>query len=248
MTNYLDDFLFVALTLLRCNFLIQQFLNLCEQIGVPIALEKTEWGTLRIVFLGILLDGVGLTLAIPLEKKIRALNLLNSMISHKKATVKELQTLCGYLNFLNKAIFPGRVFVRRMYAKFGKIMCIPQITSGNHHDHEAHQGSESSFKLKSHHHVRLDGEFKSDCRVWTNFLDSDNESIVNRPMIDVLEPDCTSWQIQFSSDASAGPELGFGCVLSTRWFNKMWEPGFIKNQASSIEFLELYALCAGILT
>ena len=121
VTNYLDDFLFLALTLLRCNYLINSFMQLCEQIGVPLALDKMEWGTEIIVFLGILLNGNNLSLSIPLEKCDKAIQLLNLMISKRKATVKELQSLCGYLNFLCKAIFPGRPFVRRMYAKYGII-------------------------------------------------------------------------------------------------------------------------------
>ena len=44
INNYLDDFLFIALTLLVCNWLIQQFLDLCSEVGMPIAMEKTEWG------------------------------------------------------------------------------------------------------------------------------------------------------------------------------------------------------------
>ena len=111
ITNYLDDFLFLALTLLCCNFIIQDFLDMCERIGVPIALEKTEWGTIRIIFLGILLDGQEFRLCIPIDKRDRAVELLYSMIDSKKATIKELQALCGYLNFLCKAIFPGRAFV-----------------------------------------------------------------------------------------------------------------------------------------
>ena len=95
ITNYLDDFLFIALTLIKCNFQIWEFLNLCAEIGVPIALEKTEWATLQIVFLGILLDCEHLSLGILLEKCNRALYLLNSMLSRRKVTVKELQTLCG---------------------------------------------------------------------------------------------------------------------------------------------------------
>ena len=125
ITNYLDNFLFVALMLMRCNYLIQEFLNLCEEVGVLIALDKTEWGTLQLVFLGILLDSQHFTLAVPMEKKIKALNLLEGMLAEKKATVKDLQTLCGYLNFLCKAVFPGRVFVRKMYSKFSQVMQLP---------------------------------------------------------------------------------------------------------------------------
>ena len=68
VTNYLDDFLFIALTILRCNFLLQQFLDLCQEIGFPIALEKTEWANEIIVFLGILLDGRHYILSVPIEK------------------------------------------------------------------------------------------------------------------------------------------------------------------------------------
>ena len=57
MMNYLDDFLFLALTKIVCDWLMSEFLDLCKDIGIPVALEKTEWGTMVIVFLGILLDG-----------------------------------------------------------------------------------------------------------------------------------------------------------------------------------------------
>ena len=67
-TNYLDDFLFIALMLLKCNALIKTFLSLCEELGVPISLEKTEWAAEVVIFLGILLDGRNLKLGIPLEK------------------------------------------------------------------------------------------------------------------------------------------------------------------------------------
>ena len=40
ITNYLDDFLFIALTIMRCNFLLQQFLELCHELGFPIAEDK----------------------------------------------------------------------------------------------------------------------------------------------------------------------------------------------------------------
>ena len=70
------------------------------------------------IFLGIILDGVFMLLAIPDEKRTKAVYLLNKMKDKKKATVRDLQVLCGYLNFLKKAIHPGRAFTRRMYAKY----------------------------------------------------------------------------------------------------------------------------------
>ena len=63
-TNYLDDFLFLALTRLLCNNLMNQFLTLCQELHILVTLEKPEWADTIIVFLGILLDGKNRTLSI----------------------------------------------------------------------------------------------------------------------------------------------------------------------------------------
>ena len=115
VTNYLDDFLFIMMTLILCNRMI-------EELGITVALNKTEWATTRLVFLGILLDCRFMKLAVPQEKRIKAIKMLENMLDAKKVKVGKLQTLCGYLNFLNKAIYPGRAFTRRMYAKFSDMV------------------------------------------------------------------------------------------------------------------------------
>ena len=86
ITNYLDDFLFIARTLMRCNYMIQQFLDLCEELGVPVSMDKTKWGSVMIIFLGILLDGNHLVLSIPIEKRQLAVTLLEEIgaISKKR--------------------------------------------------------------------------------------------------------------------------------------------------------------------
>ena len=69
-------------------------------------------------------------------------------------------------------------------------------------------------------------------------------------MIDLsLDLESSVLDLQFYSDASASETLGFGCVLMNRhWIGEMWEPGFIKKTKPSIEYLELFAVCAGIIT
>ena len=120
------------------------FLKICKTIGVPVAMVKTEWGTDIITFLGLLLNGNNFTVTVPEDKRIQTVNMIEAILSKKKAPIKELERLARTLNFLGRAIYPGRAFTRRMYSKFtGTIM------SG-----------------KKYHHVKLDEEFKSDCRVW----------------------------------------------------------------------------------
>ena len=67
-------------------------------------------------------------------------------------------------------------------------------------------------------------------------------------MIDLLAMDMTSEEICFCSDASASSELGYGCIYQTKWISGIWESEFIREEKPSIEYLELFALCAGLFT
>ena len=195
ITNYLDDFLFVALARILCNALIQAFLNLCQELNIPVAIEKTEWGCMIIVFLGILLDGKNHMLSIPLEKRDKALALLQVIEDKKKITIKQLQVLTGYLNFLTKAIYSGRVFTRHIYVKFGKLQL----------------NTKTGKTLKSHHHVKIDNELRFDCATWRVFLDNFRERVVCHPMID-WDQTVLATDICFYSDASKNECLGMGAI------------------------------------
>ena len=64
-----------------------------------------------------------------------------------------------------------------------------------------------------------------------------------RPFVDFSKL-VVARKLLFASDASQNPHLGFGTYFGTHWTFAQWEPGYIKP---SIEYLELYALCVGIL-
>ena len=164
INNYLDDFLFIAFSKAICDGMIEEFIKLCEHLGVPVAHEKTEWAGTLIVFLGILFDGKNLVLSLPIGKQIRALNLIKDAISKRKATVKYIQVLTGYLNFLTRAVFVGRTFTHRMYAKLSLA---------------------EYKKLKAYHHIKLDQEFKLDCEIWRIFSEEYKNLSLCRPMVDV---------------------------------------------------------------
>ena len=232
VSNYLDDFLFIPATLQACEDLINTFLQMCSEINCPVAEEKTVCATQLMVFLGVLMDGKNFLLALPEEKCKKAMNLLQWFISKKCATIKQLQKLTGTLNFLMKAIFVGRVFTRRMYAKYANIK------------------SRSTGKLLKHyHHVKLDTEFKSDCLVWLKFLENaeENRQMMCRSYVDLLSFD-SSQDIVFFLDAFKNERLGFGVYYDKQWTFGAWELGYIKKFNPSIEYLELFALCVGIFT
>ena len=222
ISNYLDDFLNVALSETDCNGMLRVFHELLEWLGVPLAKEKTVWATLRIIFLGILLDGEKCILALPIDNINKAVYLVKIFISRKRSTVKDLQKLSGLLNFLHRAIYPGRAFTRHMYAKF------------------------ASLTLKPHHHINLDAEFRSDCLMWLTFLESNTPSVYCRPFTD-FDKSVKATELDFYTDSSAAPRLGFGGMFRKQsYFVGQWELGYILKFKPSIEYLELYAVCIGV--
>ena len=58
----------------------------------------------------------------------------------------------------------------------------------------------------------------------------------------------TSKTLKFYSDASGCKTLGMGAFFQHRWLFAQWELQYIETFKPSIEYLELYALTAAILT
>ena len=221
LVNYLDDFLFAALLKLLCDMQVNTFLRICEEIKFPVSLEKTFWGSTKMTFLGMLIDTVNQCVAIPIEKIRKAVLLINEILhkKSKKITLNQLQTICGFLNFLGKCVIPGRAFTRRLYA----------YTAND--------------KLKPHHHIKLNGEMRADLTMWLTFLD--HPSVFTRPFLDFTNTIMAD-EVDMYSDASG--KLGFGATCGQDWMFRMWNKEFLKSQKPSIEYLELYGVVAGVLT
>ena len=218
--NYLDDYLFLSLLEKLCNLQLQEFLNVCRQINFPVSLDKTEWATSMLTFLGLTIDGKNKLVRIPTDKINKALKAIDIMLNKKKnkTTLRELQQLCGYLNFLGKAIIPGRAFTRRMYA----------------------QGENLT---KPHHHLKVKPELKADLEMWKQFLT--NEKIFARPFFDFAKNIHYVPQ-NFYTDASS--KKGCGGICGENWFIVQWEEDFLTKYNPSINYLELYALTIGIIS
>ena len=142
-----------------------------------------------------------------------------------------VQKLTGLLNFLQKAIVPRRTYTRRMYDKL-------RLTDN------------AGNLLKQYHHIKVDDGFRDDCRMWLSFLTSQGNNYIQlcHPFIDFMAPSLTAEELDFYTDSSLCKTLGFGCIFSDRWFAGLWGADFIDNEKPSIEFLELFALCAAVLT
>ena len=102
LVNYMDDFMFAELLKWWCNLQIKEFLRICEEIQFPVSLEKTFWGTQKLVFLGLLIDTINQCVCVPIEKVLKAVMLIQTVLDKKskKVTLNQLQKICGFLNFL----------------------------------------------------------------------------------------------------------------------------------------------------
>ena len=149
--HILDDFLIMeppaqtGLPSQACQTSLSSMLLTFRTLGVPIAKHKTEGPSLIIEFLGIIIDSQKMEARLPSDKLNRLFVDLNSWHTKKSATLQELQSLIGTLNFACKVIAPGRAFLQR----------IINLTRG---------------VSKPHHHIRLTNGFREDVKMWQIFL------------------------------------------------------------------------------
>ena len=173
----MDDFIIVgAPDSDECAKNLSTLLQTCSFLGMPVAPDKTEDPTPVIIFLGIEIDSINQQLRLPKEKLARALKLLRSWSNKRTATKKELQSLAGTLEDAARIIVPGKAFLRRIYDAVASLS-------------------------KSHHHIRLNSDVRSDIAWWLTFMTEWNGISLSSTLCE-LAPSIT-----LTSDASGS----WGC-------------------------------------
>ena len=152
--HYLDDFFFAGCAdSSDCARALRSFQVICKKFGVPLASDKTEGPATRITFLGLAIDTARREIQVPSDKIAAIMSKLDIALSKKKLTLRELQSLLGSLNFICKAVRPGRAFLRRLF----------DLTSG---------------VLKPHHRVRFSLGARADLLAWRQFFSHFNGSVM----------------------------------------------------------------------
>ena len=173
ITHILDDFIFIGpekTNLAQAG--LSSFLTLSKELGVPVKHSKTVVPTTCAILHGIEVDTIASEARLPQEKLSKATQLLSDMQKRKKVTLKQLQELLGFLNFICKVVVPGRVFLRRL----------TDLTKG----------------LQSpNHFIRLTKAARSDLSTWLSFLQAHNGISILRPLRWV-----TSTNLQLYSDSA----------------------------------------------
>ncbi|KAK3090799.1 hypothetical protein FSP39_014735 [Pinctada imbricata] len=143
--HVLDDFLFIGPPgSNKCSKALLHFLSVCEEIGIPIKKEKTVQPTTTLTFLGLELDTQKFEVRLPQDKLSKLQKTLLDFRFRKKATLQELQSLIGLLNFACNVVVPGRPFLRRLI----------DLTRG---------------LQRPNHFRRLNSEARADLQAWSLF-------------------------------------------------------------------------------
>ena len=99
MFHILDDFLILAPTFDMCKRYLQEFLAICDKIGIPMAPEKTMGPSTCLTFLGIELNTVQKVARLPNDKVDRCLSLVSEFLQRKKGHFKRVVNIVWYSSF-----------------------------------------------------------------------------------------------------------------------------------------------------
>ncbi|XP_072051535.1 uncharacterized protein [Amphiura filiformis] len=118
VTHYADDFLFVGTKDLgnksSCNRLVRIFEEVCGNLGVPLAKDKSVGPSSKLTYLGLEIDAVKQIISIPRGKLSDIKKKVQNALKTSPITLRELQSVIGSLSFVCKAVAPGRAFLRRL--------------------------------------------------------------------------------------------------------------------------------------
>ena len=135
VVKYLDDFLFIANSEKECSKALSDFRDMCSVINFPIAEKKTEGPVTSLIFLGYHIDTIKMVVSIPKEKITKYSDEVKRIRAAKKATLRDIKSLIGKLQFVTNIISSGRCFLRRFInLTIGKLhpgqwLTIDEVTS-----------------------------------------------------------------------------------------------------------------------
>ena len=161
-----------------------------DRLGIPLAPDKLEGPTSRLVFHGILIDSTVMECSLPPDKLSELVAELLTWSSRKKCIKRELLSLIGKLNFACRIIPAGRIFLRRLI------------------------DLNTTARLP-HHHISLNTEARRDVAWWLKYLPLWNGRAIIPDPFWSRSPD-----LELFTDASGGVGFGIyfqGRWLNGSW-------------------------------
>ena len=231
MSHFLDDYIMLDKSTQSVAQLMESFVRIMNEIGMPISHEKTVGPTSVIEYLGLVLNLLRQLIMIPEKKRSACLAQINEIlrIHHERAkvTVKRIQKLAGKLNFICQALPAGRPFIQSLY----------KLT----------RSTKVGKPVMQHHHRRLSVEVVADLCMFRSFLmESALEKEKTVPFLRRLG--IYSTDIQLFADAAGASQRAVACVFKTSWCQGFWSETTIFNFGfrPNIALLELLAIVMAV--
>ena len=98
----------------NCHIAYNTMQVMLEKCGIEEANNNACHPSTSMIFVGVLFNTQSMTIKITAERLKEIISLLTSWLNKEKASLKEIQSLLGKLNFIAACVRPGRVFISRM--------------------------------------------------------------------------------------------------------------------------------------
>ena len=111
---YLDDFLVVGNTHAECKAAMNALMSTLRILGFRLNYNKVEGPQQCLVFLGIEINTLNMTISLSASRIQDVVNCLNQIRGRAKVNKKCLQSLAGRLNWATQCVYGGRFHPRRI--------------------------------------------------------------------------------------------------------------------------------------
>ena len=230
IVNYSDDFFAVLskeMTIARTQ--LAQIIKAFNDMGIPLAEDKIEGPSLILIYLGIIINSLDMTIEVPDEKLTEAMANLTKWKNQRTCTKRQLKSLIGKLGSICKVVRPGRMFSRRLIDL-------------------------STTVERMHHHITLNQEARADIQWWMDFLPQWTAISMILPPLSIRSTDLQLYTD--ASDLGFGATLGNQWIQGSwyelgfrkRFFKKDFQWAWNENLKLSIDYRELFSIVAATLT
>ena len=173
LVHYADDYFLVSGK--DEQMANQDLRSLCgafHDLGIPLSPEKIIGPLTQIVYLGIEINSITMSISVPDEKYQEIMAILPRWLNKRSCTKQQLLSLIGKLSFICKVVRPGRIFLRRLIDL-------------------------SMTVDKLHHHININVHALADIKWWIDFLPTWNKKSLIPENFEV-----TSTDLKLFTDAS----------------------------------------------
>ena len=195
ITHYVDDTCIGNVTLSGCTRDLAQATAAMDELGVPVAQDKTEGPTTSLVYLGIRIDTVEMSISFDRTRVLSILAIVADLEGRRTCSLRRLQSTLGTLQWAAQVVRHGRTFLQHL-----RDVSVEHGDTSRPHDEGA---------------IPVSDEARGDLRWWQDHLAQWNgvsllweEEWLDRTSI--LQP---------HTDACVG---GYAGVCGTEWFHGQW--------------------------